>query len=392
METTVQHNKVDTFLKTGVDSEDITILWQFPKEFRRNWFKQFDSRFMIILISTFILEVCFILLLLSWVKGKEKNININSLQKQYASLLLNKYVTTNFPIDDTKPKDTHLFGIPEEIEQTASSLEYQPDSEQNSRGNFSYGNRRNLKEVGSTNNNISEAYVGQTNFKKTSNSYGSGPSESIGSLGLLHYLSEDNNNVSSEELREIFTQSDRNIQYLESSLAGVNVTNFKRHGGSSESAPDGTTSFRGLKGSKSNVSTSEVTSSLTPLEKANYSTIAKNTELEEFSTSALNKTGKKAAARKAEQITRIVLAHNRSIQDCYKQALKKHPDLKGKIVVRFSVTPEGSVDLVKVIQSTIDYEPMIKCIANRIRRWNDFGESDPSLGTVSYRQTYVFGY
>ena len=62
------------------------------------------------------------------------------------------------------------------------------------------------------------------------------------------------------------------------------------------------------------------------------------------------------------------------------------------MVVRFSVTPEGRVDLVEVINSTIDYEPIIDCIVSRIRRWNDFGESDISLGTVSYRQTYVFGY
>ena len=106
----------------------------------------------------------------------------------------------------------------------------------------------------------------------------------------------------------------------------------------------------------------------------------------------MNRTGRKASARKAEQVTRIVLNHNRSIQDCYKQALKRKSDLKGKVVVRFSVTPAGIVEQVDVISSTIDYDPMISCIVNRIRRWNDFGESDISLGTVSYRQTYVFGY
>jgi len=187
---------------------------------------------------------------------------------------------------------------------------------------------------------------------------------------------------------------DRNVQYVEGSIANINIGNFKKQGGSSGSGTAGGSgsSFSGLKGAKSQVSRDEARSSLTPLQKVNYSTIAKNTELEEFSASVLNKTGKKAMARNADQVTRVVLAHNRAIQDCFKQALKKQPELKGKIVVRFSVKPDGSVDLVEIIQTTINYDPMLRCVVNRIRRWNDFGEGDPSLGTVSYRQTYVFGY
>jgi hypothetical protein len=206
------------------------------------------------------------------------------------------------------------------------------------------------------------------------------------------YLSDDRVG-SNENLNEIFTQADGNTRYLEGSLANVKFTNLKQGNetGGSEAERSGA-ALRGLKGSKSIVSKQEVQASLSPLEKASYLTVAKNTEIEESSLSVLNKTGSKAVARKAEQVTRVVLDHNRAIQDCYKQALKKQPDLKGKVVVRFSVTPEGRVDLVEVINSTIDYEPIIDCIVSRIRRWNDFGESDISLGTVSYRQTYVFGY
>lgn len=395
MEKTLKHQKFETFLSQNVSADTVPILLQFPKEFRRNWLRQFDQRFIIILISTFILEVCTLLLLISWVRGKEKSVDVNSLQKQYAKLLIDKFVDNNFDLDDSKPKDTYLFGVTEESDQITSSSEYQAHYGQQTESDYSTGYSSSSEGTGFSTSKSSESYVGQTSFPKPSNSYRSVSAERVSSLGLLHYLSGDEKkNASDEELKEIFAQGDRNVQYLEGSIANINIKNFKKQGGSTESRAEGSSesSFAGLKGTKSQVTRDEARSSLTPLEKVNYSTIAKNTELEEVSSSVLNKTGKKASARNADQVTRVVLSHNRAIQDCYKQALKKQSDLKGKIVVRFSVKPDGSVDLVEIIQTTISYDPMLRCVINRIRRWNDFGEGDPTLGTVSYRQTYVFGY
>jgi hypothetical protein len=394
MQAIFKNKKVDIFLKKTTYSQDFHVLWQFPKEFKRNWIKQLDTRFMIILVITFIFEVCIILSLLSWVKGKDKGIDANSIQKRYAHLLLKKFGESDFSYANTGPQGTYLYGIAEENKQSTSSSENQTTFGQNSKNEYLNGSGKNSGGVGSASNDIAESYAGQTAIHTSSNSYASGSTKNITSLGLLQYLSDDNNSVSGEDLGEIFAQGDRNIQYLESSLAHVQLTNSDNQGKSPSSATgtEGATYFDKIKGSKSNVSIAEMRSSVSPLETANYVTVAKNTELEEFSASALNKSGSKASARNADHVTRVVLAHNRAIQDCYKQALKKNPDVKGKVVIRFSVTPEGHVDLVNVIKTTVDYEPLLKCIVNRIGRWNDFGESDPSLGTVSYRQTYVFGY
>lgn len=394
MEATFKNEKIDIFLKKSTYSEDFPVLLQFPKEFKRNWINQLDPRFIIILAITFIFEVCIILSLLSWVKGKDKGIDANSIQKRYAHLLLKKFVESDFSYINTEPHDTYLYGIAEENKQATSSSENQKTFEQNSKNEYLNGSGKNSGEVGSASSDLAESYADQTAIHTSSNSYASGSTKNIASLGLLQYLSNDDNNVSGEDLGEIFAQGDRNIHYLESSLAQIQLTNSNNQGKSPSSATgtEGVTYSGKIKGSKSNVSTAEMRSSVSPLEAANYVTIAKNTELEEFSTSALDRSGSKASARNAEHVTRVVLAHNRAIQDCYKQALKKNPDLKGKVIVRFSVTPEGHIDLVNVIKTTVDYEPLLKCIVNRIRRWNDFGESDPSLGTVSYRQTYMFGY
>ena len=388
MDNTFEQKEFDSFSKSTAFTGDFPTLGRFPKEFKRNWFKQLDVRFMIILSLTFLFEVCMILFLLSQIKGNVKNLDVNSIQKRYAHLLLNKFNEDVF-FDETVPTGTYLYGIPEEIEQNTLSS----NSKQNMLENITNEYANNSQGVGSNRDKSAQSNSDKAFSGRMSNSGGGGSAERISSIGLLQYISDDNN-ASNEELREIFAQGDRNNQYLEGSLANVKLGENMKHGRPSQSGTgaESATFYSGLKGKKSDVSTAEVRSSVAPLEKASYSTVAKNTELEESSALILNKTGSKASARKAEHVTRVVLDHNRSIQDCYKQALKKQPDIKGKVVVRFSVTPDGVVDHVEVIRSTIDYEPMIRCIINRIRRWNDFGESDISLGTVSYRQTYVFGY
>jgi len=390
----IRSGNFDTVSEEKSFPDDFPILWQFPKEFQRNWFKQLDPRFMIILLSTFIVEICILLLLLSHLKNAPKAVDVNTIQQQYARLLLNEFVHDNSHISDIKTPDTYLYGVPEETEQTTIFVEDQGNLE------VSFGTEHSMESAGgsegkgSINNVPSESSVGQVAGDQKFHSYGNKTPERIGSQGLLQYITSDRNKVSNDELQEIFAQGDRNALYLEGSLENVNVSNLKQGSGrgTGSDLAGGSMPYSKLKGSKSDVSIDEVRSSMTPLGKVTYRTVAKNTELEDVSASELSKTGSKASARKAENVTKVILSHNRTIQDCYKQALKKDPILKGKVVVRFSVNPAGSVTQVNILQSTIDYEPMLNCIVNRIRRWKDFGESELSLGMVSYRQTYVFGY
>jgi len=388
MDRALEQNQFDVFLERTAYPGGFPTLERFPKEFKRNWLKQLDVRFTVILALTFLFEVCLILFLLSQVKGSYKNLDVNSIQRRYAHLLLNKN-TRGSVSNEIIPTETYLYGVPDDIEQNILSS----GSMQNMNENASSVYANNSRGSDSNRDKGNQSSTDPASGNRTSDSGRGGAAARVGSIGLLQYITDDNN-TSNDELREIFAQGDLSNQYLEGSLANVKLGDYRKRGGTSQSGA-GTESaafYNGLKGSQINVPSADARSSVAPIEKAIYSTIAKNTELEESSVLILNKTGKKASARKAEHVTRIVLNHNRSIQDCYKQSLKKQPDIKGKVVVRFSVTPGGAVDRVEVVNSTIDYEPMIRCIVNRIRRWKDFGESDISLGTVSYRQTYVFGY
>lgn len=96
--------------------------------------------------------------------------------------------------------------------------------------------------------------------------------------------------------------------------------------------------------------------------------------------------------RTAEQVQAVINSHRPAIIDCYKQLLRRQPEAKGKIEIRFAVNPDGRVVRAEIVQSTIDDSEMQQCILNRIRKWNDFGYGDPTVPEQVFRQTFTFGY
>jgi len=100
----------------------------------------------------------------------------------------------------------------------------------------------------------------------------------------------------------------------------------------------------------------------------------------------------RAGARDPDEVATIVLAHSPAIEYCYQRELTRNPDLKGKIAIRFTITPEGKVVNPLILSSTLKNERVERCILSRVSRWDDFGAIDPSLGNATFRQVYSFGY
>lgn len=96
--------------------------------------------------------------------------------------------------------------------------------------------------------------------------------------------------------------------------------------------------------------------------------------------------------RTPEALAAIVTKHNAAVQYCYQREQKLNSTLKGEIRVRIVISARGSVDSVKVLSSTLQNRAVEDCVVGRIKRWNDFGPSDPARGDVAIKQTYVFGY
>ena len=367
------------------DSDRNSYIHEFPGEFKKKWFKHLDSRFMTILILTFVFEVGALLILLSWVQNRDSTPNIYAIHEKYAKLLLNRF-EGNQEYYFKKNKETFLFGVAEYIEQPASTAEDQYfDSNSVPTEKKGFGGSGRGGTQGASQSIINSPDVGQEGTES------SDLATQIAKQGLLNYITTDGEIFNNEEIKEIFSISDRQSRNLEGSLSNVTFANFKKvEAGISDLDGAGTVARR--KGSTRAVAAEDLQSAFSPKSEALVTAIAKNTELENFSISALADGGKRTSARKAENVAQVIHSHNRAIQDCYKQALRKEPDLKGKVVVRIMIAPNGEAESVQILQSTIEYEPMLQCIISRIRQWRDFGDSDPSLGSIGYRQTYIFGY
>ncbi|MDZ7331311.1 MAG: AgmX/PglI C-terminal domain-containing protein [candidate division KSB1 bacterium] len=363
---------------------------RFPKEFKRSWLSRYDPRFVAILLGTFVFQASLLWFLVSWVERHPQGLDSRTIQQRYAHLLLEQSGESDFFAKFSKKQETYFYAFSERNDRSFAEIATSAEIMRSGgkQAGFREGSNRGISSVpGGRTLRASEAW-GNGAF---SGSGSNEPSPGVAAMGILAYLTNDPQGTG-KEIRDVLSYQAAGNGSVDGTLLASGYGIYGRGGelaaGSGASA--GKTS--GFKGIKTVVPEEDIEASLTPLDRASLKTIAKNTELEASQEALLAQKAHKAVARKPDQVTRVVMEHNRAIQDCYKQALKHQPDLKGKVVVRFFVAPDGKVTNVELISSTVDYEPMIHCILNRIRHWNDFGECDISLGTVGYRQTYVFGY
>lgn len=390
MQTLSPHHESDHSLQYSLRSNEMIANLQFPKEFKRSWLSRYDPRFVAILLGTFVFQASLLWFLVSWIERHPQGLDSRTIQQRYAHLLLEHSGENDFFAKYSKKQETYFYDLAEMTDISSAEI---ATSAEIMRGR---GKQAGLRD--GSNRGISSLSGGGT--LRASEAWGNGAlsgsgtkgsSQGVATMGVLAYLTNDSHGAG-KEITDVLGYQAAGNGNLDGALLASGYGTYGRGGGLAAGSGASAGKFSGFNGIKPVVTEEDIEASLTPLERASLKTIAKNTELEASQQALLAQKAHKAVARKPEQVTRVVMQHNRAIQDCYKQALKHQPDLKGKIVVRFFVAPDGKVANVELISSTVDYEPMIYCILTRIRHWNDFGECDISLGTVGYRQTYVFGY
>ncbi|MBN8228316.1 AgmX/PglI C-terminal domain-containing protein [Corallococcus macrosporus] len=72
---------------------------------------------------------------------------------------------------------------------------------------------------------------------------------------------------------------------------------------------------------------------------------------------------------KPKDLARFIQSRKASIQRCYENGLKRDPSLKGKVMVRFELTPQGRASNVEVEESTLRSDEVINCIKTTMRAW-----------------------
>lgn len=70
-----------------------------------------------------------------------------------------------------------------------------------------------------------------------------------------------------------------------------------------------------------------------------------------------------------EQLTTYIRKRSPALLRCYEQELKRNPSLKGKLVLRFNITPTGRTTEIDVEENTLGSEAVASCARTAIRSW-----------------------
>jgi len=70
-----------------------------------------------------------------------------------------------------------------------------------------------------------------------------------------------------------------------------------------------------------------------------------------------------------EKLAGFVRARKSAIQACYERELKRNPSLKGRVVVRFTITTQGSTTDIEIEENSLGNDAVASCIRTVIRGW-----------------------
>jgi len=385
----VSNNRERVRLENDISPDDLNLhsadifYVDFPKKYQRKFADSFDKRFTIILIFTFIFHfsTAFYFSNRPIVEVIEP-IEIARIQEQFARLVLKKEVV--------KPEKT-------EIEETYSS------NEDFSRGETteapaqldrekSMGEETAVQVAESGGSEETARSRSSTSTEKYSPSHYSTPSrlstnqysEAVRNKGLLGLLTSSSKSSKEEGVENILGSAAKSQGKLSNVLN--NVDEIRKDGGAPGS---GSRQLRGNR-AQGEQGTENIISGR---EKAISRDIKRQSQREKDKVSEIRQEqGVVSGKRNPDEISEVVTQHNGAIQSCYQRELRRNPELKGKVVVRFTISPAGLVKNVQLISSTLNNARVERCIISRVRRWDDFGAIDPTQGDTSFRQVYTFGY
>lgn len=91
--------------------------------------------------------------------------------------------------------------------------------------------------------------------------------------------------------------------------------------------------------------------------------------------------------RSNESLLGVVRRYAPGIQYCYDNELRKHPGLRGKLVISLTVLANGRVSEAFIVENTLGSSTVTDCVLSQIRGWQ-FPEIPH--GTTSFKTPFVF--
>lgn len=362
----------------------------FPKEYQRKWLDHIDRRFALIWLASFIFHFSLALYFTIHPPAVTmKRAEIDRIQKQYARLVLNKEIAAEAseqPIATTGELTSTSAAARRGSRGTSHASASNAGSGEGSNGGYAVAGGRGTGSSGGT------STAADASRDKIS--------QEVSSKGLLGLLTSSGSGQKSEGVADLLGKAANSEGDLDRVLGGLDglKTGGSGRGGTGSGDGSGAAGAGGIPGARARKGNRTTTADgidnlITGIGEAKSTDIKRqgNIVVEEVSSMA-DESGVKSESRNADAVSEVINSHNSSIQYCYQREIKQNPDLKGKLVIRFTITPEGKVKDVKILSSTLDNPRIEQCVVSRIARWDDFGAIDPSKGDATFRQVYTFGY
>ncbi len=373
---------------------------RFPKEFKRNFLQNLDKRFLIILLLSFIVNIATVIYLERLIPKQLSSKTIAKIQRQYANLLLDRKFDSGTAL---KPSAKSIYdfqgdlitGIDKWVESLTFDIFESLDNLETP--DLPLGDMKLKEPAGLTREDIEQLRNASAQRRITASSE---RESEMGNVGILGVISGSNKSIDQEYIQDLLEYANENSEHLVqvlSKLSRIRVPhsgaqlNLKKVQGISSGEK-----FASVRGERATVNNEvkKLIRDMEPVREAETETVTRNLQYEEINSSYLNQPVKSERAgltRKSRDVVRIVRSHMKALEDCYKQGLKMDPDLKGKILIRFSINPDGEVIYASAISSTLNNSQVENCILSKIRRWRDFPPCDPAFGNKTYRQSFKFG-
>jgi TonB family protein len=359
-------------------------LSKLPRQFHKSLSERFDKRFLSILVISvafhFMVAIYFVLN----PPSEESNLNrIGKIQKRLAKSIMEREVQLEEPVAQFRFTEDQ----PIEEEEKELESETSPETKESKRSSFKKSASKTPTSKESRRAAFRRGSGGAGGRGKTQEEIAS----VIGSKGILALLTSTSSVATGAGVEDILTRAGDAQQDLDEALSGV--SGLKRGGQRVEGSGGVGNGSGGLKGGRAQ-DQGGIDDLVAGLGSARSTTFERSGDLVVMGESRLVQgSGEKAiVGRNQDDVQAVVTRHNNAIQYCYERELKRNPNLRGKLVLRITITPQGTVKKVKIISSTLNNRRVEQCVISRIKRWSDFGSIDPKFGNITFRQTYAFGY
>lgn len=341
-------------------------------KYKKRWIDNLDRRFLSIFFASLVFNVILILYI-SNIPFQITADYIKKFQEHYANFIYDKQIET---VDVKDLGDKALIG------EGAKDQGEKPEGSKDQAGGK--GGRSGGSAPAGTGTGEATAEARRAAHTKSTQEI----QQEVSNKGLLGLLTGSGSAAQGEAIQDVLSSSpgggSKNLDEVLSGLSGIKTQGTP--GGS------GNGSGAGARGSRTSGSGTGIGDMIDGLTSAKSQNFGQKTDKMVVSESKIEVEGGKAGGRESESVMAVVNSHRAAIEYCYQRALRKNPNLKGKISLRFSISPAGQVKSVEILANTLNDSSVEKCIISKIKSWRDFGPVDPSKGDAVFRQDYIFGY